>query len=130
MRCHLRPYLHENGTDIRIGIGSYIKCVIVDDEIDMQVFSPANGRIEESKKQRIRYVVGVAAGHGVQVDRQPDDVATQRLDILKILFGKFCELNLARAGSLKPVGQIHAVCEFDLTPALQHTEEAHQEDNQ
>jgi hypothetical protein len=85
--------------------------MVVQNEINVQAFRPINGVVEEIEKEGIELIIRCPGGHIMQIDRQPDHIATQAFNILKILFCVFGELNPVGISSLKPTGKVYPPAE-------------------
>src|SRR3990172_10395415 len=113
MPGNLRPNSNERVANIGIGVFRWIKRMIIEDEMKLQFLSYIDDLIKKIIKQRIDGIIGRAGGHGVQVDRQSNNITAQTFDVVKILPGKFSKLNLPRAWGLKPIGEINAAMKRD-----------------
>ena len=86
--------------------------MIVQDEIHLEFASPLHDLVQEIQEQRVQCIVRRSGRHIMQIDGQPDHIAAQAPDLLKIGFGIACKLDGMGRPGLKPTGQIDTTGEI------------------
>ena len=66
--------------------------------MDLKLLCPIHHLVQKLQEERIKGIPRRTAGHGVQTDRQADDVAAQAPDMHQVLSGESGELNLPGPG--------------------------------
>jgi hypothetical protein len=94
MGCHLQPCLRKDDFQVWVIAGNIVGGMVIEQQVDVQFFGPTYCLVKELIKQRIKGIVGLAAGYIEQIYGQADHITTHAFDIYEILFGIFCELYL------------------------------------
>jgi hypothetical protein len=107
MQSHLRPHLCKSRFQIGVFTGNIIGGMIIQNQIDLQLLSPAYHLIHKIIKKRIHCIIRTSVGHVKQINRKSDNVTSQTFDINKILLCVFRKLNVVSRRCLEPSSKVY-----------------------